>query len=430
MLASYDIESKTERQGALQNVVAPVDMQALEDGTILVNLTGSHEILAIDGTTMLEVARLPSSALGAKRPVHSYISPERNSRHYWMTLNDGAQAEPTTNSAAFVDVTAGSATRLQRVGEVRLGVGHHKVAFSNTSERVVISNISDCADVLSAFDYSNIADIRKLETFTSTEAGWTAADPGMGGFNPRFCDVTYQRGLPPAPHGCATSKTSGKAYCNLTGSGEIVVVNLDSNPVTFTPVATGGAGGGYTGAHPAGRYLYSMQEQPREGKGGVACQIGQIAVIDASTDTIVAQTPVRYRGPDCNETLMGTAAESANLGHSYFSADGSRLFIPTSGGFGQTDARVDQLVVLDTSNPAAPVQLASVQVGQHTNHSAAALSGDGKWLFVVNGIDSTVSQVDLANASVVHTFTVYANPKVVATFGSKEGPSEQTGPLH
>jgi len=29
--------------------------------------------------------------------------------------------------------------------------------------------------------------------------------------------------------------------------------------------------------------------------------------------------------------------------------------------------------------------------------------------------------------SVANTFTVNANPKVVATFGSAEGPSEQTG---
>src|SRR4029077_7659528 len=197
-----------------------------------------------------------------------------NGRQYWVALNDGTQGEQNTTSAAFVDITAGSATRFQRVGEGALGIGHHKAAFSNTSERVVISNIADCENVLSVYDYSNIGHIQTLATLTAAAAGWPAPDPGEGHFNPRFCDPTYQRGKPPAPHGCAASRLSGRAYCNLTSSGEMVVVNIDATPPTFRILPTSGKGDGFTLYHPGGRYMYTMQEQPREGHGGAHCPIG------------------------------------------------------------------------------------------------------------------------------------------------------------
>jgi YVTN family beta-propeller protein len=428
-LVSYDIASAQARHGVVPNVSGPTDAQALEDGTIMTNLTGSNEILAVDGATMVEVARIPSSGAQAVRPVHSYISPSRNGKQYWMALNDGLPGVQNTTSAAFIDITAGSATRFHRVGEVALGIGHHKAAFSNTTERVTISNIADCTNVLSVYDYSNIGTVQTLATLTSAAAGWTAPDPGEGHFNPRFCDPTYRRGAPPAPHGCATSRLSGRVYCNLTSSGEMVVVNIDATPPTFRVLATNGKGDGFTLYHPAGRYMYTMQEQPREGHGGAPCQIGQIAVTDAMTDSVVSQTPVLYKGPRCAEPLTGTAAATANLGHSHFTHDGSKLYVPTSGGFNVPAARVDQLVAFNTADPTHPVQLPSVRVGVHTSHSASALSGDGLSVFVVNTVDGTVSQIDAATGSVTHTFTVQANPKTVATFGAAEGPSEQTGPI-
>lgn len=430
-LVSYDVASRQERAGTVTNVSRPVDLQSLDDGMLVVNLTGSNEILVVNGITMLEVARIRSSDASAVRPVHGFISPEHGGKQYWVALNDGQQGQLATNSAVFVDITPGSSTRFQLVGEVGLGIGHHKASFSTTRERVVISNIADCDNVLSVYDYSNLASIQTLATFSGTDAGFDGPDPGEGNFNPTFCDPTYQRGLPPAPHGCATSPSSGKAYCSVTNSGDVVVVDIDAATPTFTRLPTTGMGGGFTMMHPGGRYVYTMQEEPREGAGGVNCQIGQIVVTDSMSDTVVSQTPVRYRGPDCTDMLAGTPAETANPGgHVYFSHDGKTLFIPTNGGFMVADARVDQLVVFDTSDPTNPVQLESIAVGTHTGHSAGALSGDGKWLFVVHAIDGTVSQVDTATRSVAATFTVEASPRVVATFGTLEGPGEQTGPIH
>ena len=64
------------------------------------------------------------------------------------------------------------------------------------------------------------------------------------------------------------------------------------------------------------------------------------------------------------------------------------------------------------------------------SNRADAISGDGKWLFVVNGSDGTVSQIDVATRAVVRTIPVRAGPRTLATFGSAEGPGMQAGPIH
>jgi len=129
LVASYSLSDGSERPGEVTNVTGPVDLQALADGTLLVNLTGRGEVLAIDGDTMLEKARIPSSAMGATRPVHSYISPARNGKTYWISLNDGTDAN--TSSARFIDVTAGSATYLTAVGEVKAGTISDRIAMAH-----------------------------------------------------------------------------------------------------------------------------------------------------------------------------------------------------------------------------------------------------------------------------------------------------------
>ncbi|HKE19074.1 MAG TPA: hypothetical protein VKB80_29570, partial [Kofleriaceae bacterium] len=409
-LASFDLASGDERPGTVTDVTGPVDLQALSDGVVMVNLTGRSEILVVDGRTMLEEARLPSSGAGGTRPVHSYLTPSYDGAQYWVALNDGDD-DPAHTSACLVDVAEGSDTRFQVVGEVPLGIGHHKATFSTTRPRMVASNISDCDNVVSVYDFSDLGDIQTIATLNGADAGFGAADPGDGGFDPAFCDPSYARGLPPAPHGCATAPLSGKAYCNLTSSGDMVVVDLDADQPGFTLLGTAGSGGGYTLAHPDGRHVYTMQESPREGDGGVDCQVGAIAVTDSMTDEVVANLPLGYTGPDCTDVLTGTAAETANAGHAFFSRDGGLLFVPSSGGFEVEDARVDQLMVIDASDPAAPVQLPSIQVGVHTDHSAAALSGDGASVFVVNAIDGTVSVVDVASLAVTDTLAVGDEPR-------------------
>jgi hypothetical protein len=47
-LVSYDIETGEERPGAVQGVSNPTDLQALDDGTLLVNLTDQNHVLEVD----------------------------------------------------------------------------------------------------------------------------------------------------------------------------------------------------------------------------------------------------------------------------------------------------------------------------------------------------------------------------------------------
>ena len=425
-LTSYDVETGAERPGTIPNVTGPVDMQAFSDGHVMVNLTGRNEVLVLDGKTMLEKARIPSSRMGAIRPVHSYISPEIGGRQVWLTLNDG-MGDKATNSATFIDCKAGSTSHHQVLGEVALGVGHHKAAFSVGRPRVVISNIADCDNVLTVYDYTDLTSIKPVATLSPQAAGWD------GSSFPKTCDASYKMGVPPAPHGCTTSALSKKAYCNLTGSGDIVVADIDAEVPTFKLLKTSGAGGGYTKAGNDGRYIFTLQSDPREAdekKPGAACQVGQLVVIDASTDTVLKELPLLYKGAGCTETIVGTAAATNEPGHIAISADGRSLFVAIGGGFMVADARSNQQLLVDISDPTNPVLKPAIEVGQGTSHRADALSGDGKYLFVTNNVDGTVSQIDVATAKVLRTIKTKDTPLTLATWGAREGPSAQTGPVH
>ncbi|HET6346079.1 MAG TPA: hypothetical protein VFH51_14175 [Myxococcota bacterium] len=422
-VTSFDYETGEELPGSVQQAHGPTDLQVLADGTVLVNLTDHGQILIVDGKTMNVVRRPESSTLGAVRPVHSYLTPERNGRAYWLTLNDGTGNRVETNSVRFVDVHPGSATYLQPVGEVGLGVGHHKAAFSTSVERAVITNIADCNNVLSVYDYSDVTAIKALMTIGSAELGWD------GSSFPKTCDPTYQAGVPPAPHGCGTSAQSHKTYCNVTASGELVAVDLDATPPAFARITTHGKGGGYTKAHPGGAFIYSLQGEPREGKGGAPCQIGQLVVLDAATDKVALELPLLYEGPACTRALVGTDEETTEPSHMLVSEDGKTLFVTAAGGFGVPTARVRQHLVVDISNPTAAQQQPSIAIGTSTSYHGDALTGDGKYLFVANNQDATVSQIDTASRTVVKTLRVHDAPQTLGTYHSSTGPSEQTGPI-
>jgi hypothetical protein len=423
-LISYDIATGAERPGAVQGVSSPTDLQALDDGTLLVNLTDQNHVLVVDPRNMLEVARVHTSFTTGQRPVHSFISPTHSGKKYWLSLNDGTEGDPATNSACLLDITPGSDRYLQHVAEFPIGVGHHKATFSATRERVVVTNIADCERVLGVYDYSDIQQIQEVAVLSSADAGWD------GSSFDKTCDPTYQMGGAPAPHGCATSKLSGKAYCNVTSSGDLVAIDIDADVPTFQRVPTGGAGGGYTKASYDGRYIYSLQNEPREGAGGAACQVGQLVVLDATSDSVVAEMPLGYLGAGCSQSIVGTDEETTEPAHSVISLDSSRLFITLAGGFEVESARVRQQLIVDITDPTAPLQLSSIPVGASTGYHGDTLSGDGRWLFVANNVDGTVTQIDAASAAVVRTWTVAAEPAVLATYGSVEGPSMQTGPIH
>src|SRR5687768_9852625 len=77
-LISYDIATGQALPGEIPGMAGPSDMQILDNGILLVNLTDSNKILVVDAKPMLEKDRIPASTIGATRPVHSYLTNEMN----------------------------------------------------------------------------------------------------------------------------------------------------------------------------------------------------------------------------------------------------------------------------------------------------------------------------------------------------------------
>jgi len=424
VLASYDIQTGKERPGTVENVITPRGLQALEDGTLLVNLTDANEVLAVDGRDVREVKRNPSSSTGGTRPIDSYVSPDHGGKRYWLTLNDGNSTAAETATAILVDITEGSPTRFQPVGETPLGLGHHQAAFSATKDRFVSTSFYSCDNVVSVHDYTDEANIKIVKMFTAEELGFD------GSSMEKTCDAAESVGVAMRPHGCATSEVSGKVYCNLAGPGLLVAVDIDADPPAIKAIPTTGKGGGYVKAGKGGKYIYTVQNEPKEGAGGANCQIGQLLTINASSDSVVHTMPIFYRGPTCTDMLAGTDEAAVGQNHIRVSVDGTKLFLALSTPSSDMEARVRQHVIVDISSPEAPVQLPSVQVGASMGQRGMAVSADGKFLFVADSVDNTVTQIDVETLSVTRTLPVREAPNQVATYGTAEGPSLQVGPVH
>jgi YVTN family beta-propeller protein len=317
----------------------------------------------------------------------------------------------------FIDVVPGSASFAKAVGEIGLGIGHHKNAFSPAQPRISISNIADCDNVVQVIDYADPALPKLVKKWSAAEL-----DPA------RMCSPM----MGVTPHGAAAAH-NGHGFHNLTGWGTMLSVDQDAEMPSFKLLPTAGTGAGYTKLGDDGLYIYSLQRTPREAdaaKPGVPCQIGQLVVVDAHGDAVAGQVPILLTGPTCTAALPAYAA-TASPDHIKISKDGKTMFITTQTGaapMGMPETYSDQLVVFDLTDGAHPVQKPSVTVGKHTGHRAMAVTGDGKWLFVVNNSDKTVSQVDVNTLSVTRTITLKAAPAQLASWGSAEGPSSQTGP--
>jgi YVTN family beta-propeller protein len=424
VLASYDIATGGERPGTVENVKTPRAMQALDDGSLLINLQEANEVLAVEGREVRELKRNPSSSMGGTRPTDLYISPDHGGKQYSLTLNDGNSMAAETATAILVDITEGSPTRFQPMGETPLGLGHHQAAFSATRERFVSTSFYSCDNVVTVHDYSDPKNIEIVKMFTAAELGFD------GSTMEKTCDAAESVGVAMRGHGCATSEVSGKIYCNLAGPGLLVAVDIDADAPTIKTIPTTGKGGGYVKSGKGGKYLYSVQNEPKEGAGGVSCQIGQLLTIDASADSIVHTMPILYKGPTCTDMLTGTDEASVGQNHIRVSVDGTKLFLALSTPSSDAMARVRQHVIVDISSPAAPVQLPSVQVGATNGQRGTAVTADGKFLFVADTVDNTVTQIDVETLAVVRTLPVKETPSQVATYGTVEGPNLQVGPVH
>ena len=184
---------------------------------------------------------------------------------------------------------------------------------------------------------------------------------------------------------------------------------------------------------PGGRFMVVPQRGPRElhqRADGMPCQVGQLAVIDAVAEKIVAQVPVFYGEPTCRTSLAGTPHERAGLQYAMPSPDGKTLFIQIGTLYAppNTVASSSLVAVFDLSDPYRPAQLPSIAVGAGDDTRDHALTGDGKLLLVTNSVDNTVSVIDVAARKVVRSLNTVNKPRRVVAFGEGIGPSKPVGP--
>jgi YVTN family beta-propeller protein len=409
------------------------DVLALESGMLLANHTAGNSVLQINLKRRAEIHRLPSSSLGGTRPVHMYLTPAIQGNQYAVILNDGVARNtkkgerPADSTLLLIDVVEGSPNFLKPAGETRLGIGHHKVGLSMTRPRLAVSNIADCSDVISVYDYGKSPEIKLVKTFSANDLGYD------GSTFQKTCDETGKSGVMLTPHGTGTSAASNRVYHFLTGTGEVAIFDIDAELPTVKLVKTSGAGGASIKDLPGGRFMVVPQYAPREvhqRAGGAVCQVGQLVVIDAIAEKVASQVPVYYGEPTCRTPLAGKPQEWATLQYAMPAPDGKTLFIQIGTLYSPPNTEVESrfTAVFDMSDPYRPVQLSSVAVGAGEDTRDHALTGDGKLLVVPNRLDKSVSVIDVGSRQVVRTISTVDKPHRVATFGEGIGPSKPVGP--
>jgi hypothetical protein len=190
--------------------------------------------------------------------------------------------------------------------------------------RLAVSNISDCSDVVSVYDYANPPQIKLVKTFSAADLGYDGSTPL------KTCDATGKIGLMLSPHGTGTSAATGRVYHFLTGTGQIAVFDIDADVPTVKLIQTAGSGGASVKDLPGGRFMVVPQRGPREvhqRADGSLCQVGQLAVVDAMAEKVVAQLPVFYGEPDCRTSIAGQPHERAALQYAMPSPDGKTVFV-------------------------------------------------------------------------------------------------------
>jgi YVTN family beta-propeller protein len=362
-----------------------------------------------------------------------YLSPAIDGRQYIVVLNDGNERStpkgerPKDSTLLLIDTTESSPTFLKSAGETRLGIGHHKVGFSIKRPRFAVSNIADCSDVVSVYDYQNPADIKLIKTFSAADLGYDGSTPL------KTCDETGKAGLMLSPHGTGTSAATGQVFHHLTSTGQIAIFDVDADVPVVKLIQTAGTGGASIKDLPGGQFMVVPQRGPREvhqRADGSICQVGQLTVIDAVAEKVIAQVPVFYGEPTCRTSIAGTPYERAALQYAMPSHDGKTVFVEIGTLYGPPNVVAESrfVAVFDLSDPHRPIQLPSIPVGAGNDTREHALTGDGKLLLVTNSLDNSVSVIDVASRQVLRTIPTVTKPYRVVTFSEATGPSKPTGP--
>jgi YVTN family beta-propeller protein len=237
------------------------------------------------------------------------------------------------------------------------------------------------------------------------------------------------REVRPAPHGAATDPVTGRGYHTLNNLGAFVSVDMRAEAPEFRLLpATRGWGGAAIAAHQTAGLLYGPQYAPNKGDGcapGAACQVGQLAMIDARADRVATDLPILADGPDCTRSLADTPQIGARTGDATLTDD---VLFPPLGTSGAASTPSHAVAVVDVSTLSEPRQLPSIRGSARNGHRGTALTGDGRFLIVPSNVDNVVHVIDTATHQVIRHFPVVADPNRVAVFGAA-GPSRPPAPM-
>ncbi|HIE65491.1 MAG: hypothetical protein ABGX83_06070 [Nitrospira sp.] len=370
-------------------------------GHVYVNNSGADSVGVIDANSNTVIKQI---GVGA-RPIHSKVIKGGN---LLIVGNDGPSGRDPANdpllvaqddSISIIDTNPNNASFLLEIARIRVGDGHHIVAYSDVANRVAVTNLSAGT--------TSIVDINLLQTICTVPVGIV-------------------------PHGIDYSDVSGHAYvANVVGPTEaITIINLDgsiptipTDPHTPTTAAStcsvdldlggitkGSAAGqipasGFTHTNHAGTFVYTVGYDS-------ATTTGYLSVIDTSTDTVPAGGVIQIANLQVTNFKPDKFAITENDGRIYVSSvDSVNDTDPNNPIFlhpGNTVAVFDINTV--TGIPALHATTPFITVGPGHDHRALKLSSDGTRLFVPNSGSDNVSIIDTATLSVISTLEVGHEP--------------------
>lgn len=374
---------KTIKAGGSNDVTAAF-------GHVYVNNAGANSVSIIDANK-----EVPKGATGVGvRPVHSLMVKGGN---LLLVGNDGPRDDPNTtdddvlvaadDTMSVIDTNPNNTTFMMEIARIRVGNGHHKLAYSDETERAAITNLS--AKTVTIIDLNALA---------------------------VMCTVSVGA----VPHGIDYSHKSGDAYiANVADPTDaMTIVKLDgaftipadprdtttcASLVTSSTIAKGTGSGqipasGFTHTNHAGTFVFTVGYTS-------TTQTGHLSVIRTSDNTVVPVLNIPNFKPD----KFAITEDDTRIYISSVEDENNAATVP-----GTTVAVVD--VDIATGAAALHPTTPFLTVGKGHDHRAIALSSDDLRLFVPNSGEDpgTVTVFDTADLSKpLGTFTVGDEPNAL-----------------
>ncbi len=366
-------------------------------GHVYLNNAGANNVVVIDANK--EVVK--GTITVGERPVHSLMVKGGN---LLLVGNDGPRDDAATtdddglakqdDTVSVIDTNPNNASFMMEIARIRVGNGHHKLAYSDESNRAAITNLS--AATVSVIDVNALSVLCTVATGTVSFA---------------------------VPHGIDYSHESGHAYvANVADPAEPITI-IDMNPLISVPanpydktdpactaLDLGGfakglganqiPASGYTHANHEGTFVFTVGYDNT-----VSPPTGYLSVISTTVpETVASVLPIPNFKPD----KFALTEHGNRIYISSVEDEDNAAAVP-----GTTVAVVDinETTGAAALHPTTPF----LTVGKGHDHRAIALSSDDARLFVPNSgaNPGTVSVFDTADLSLLGTFEVGEEPNAL-----------------